>query len=105
MSLSPILPSSIPNGELHWPAPAEINFELFGPLSINLKGDWLNRMGGWVVRGQVVGRGLWVVGRWLCLFEDKKKKITFSMETVQPAYFCFGAKPANSTVANKTAKT
>ena len=62
MSLSPILPSSIPNGVLHWPAPAEINFELFGPLSINLKDDWLNRMGWWVVRGQVVGRGSWVVG-------------------------------------------
>ena len=101
MSLSPILPSSIPNGELHWPAPAEINFELFGPLGINLKGDWLNRMGGWVVRGQVVGCGLWVVGC-VCL---KIKKNTFSMETVQPAYFCFGAKPANSTVSNKTAKT
>ena len=62
MSLSPILPSSIPNGVLHWPAPAEINFELFGPLTIILKDDWLNRMGGWVVRGQVVGRGSWVVG-------------------------------------------
>ena len=28
-----------------------------------LLSDWLNRVGGWVVRGQVVGRGFWVVGR------------------------------------------
>ena len=26
------------------------------------------------------------------------------METVQPVYFCFGAKPANSKFATKTAK-
>ena len=34
------------------------------------------------------------------------KIITFiiSMETVQSVYFCFGAKPANSTFATKTAK-
>ena len=72
MSLSPILPSSIPNGELHWPAPAEINFELFGPLSINLKIAWVGGL--CVGRSWVVGCGLWVVGPWLCLFEDKKKK-------------------------------
>ena len=29
---------------------------------------------------------------------------TVSMETVQPVYFCFGAKPANSKFATKTAK-
>ena len=29
---------------------------------------------------------------------------TVSMETVQSVYFCFGAKPANSTFATKTAK-
>ena len=29
---------------------------------------------------------------------------TVSMETVQPMYFCFGAKPANSKFATKTAK-
>ena len=29
---------------------------------------------------------------------------TISMETVQSVYFCFGAKPANSTLATKTAK-
>ena len=29
--------------------------------------DWLNRVGGWVVRGQVVGRGWWAVcrGSWV----------------------------------------
>ena len=30
---------------------------------------------------------------------------TVSMETVQPMYFCFGAKPANSKFVTKTAKT
>ena len=29
---------------------------------------------------------------------------TVSMKTVQTVYFCFGAKPANSTLATKTAK-
>ena len=29
---------------------------------------------------------------------------TVSMETVQSVYFCFGARPANSTFATKTAK-
>ena len=29
---------------------------------------------------------------------------TVSMETVQPVYFCFGAKPANSKFATKTAE-
>ena len=29
---------------------------------------------------------------------------TVSMETVQAVYFCFGAKPANSKFATKTAK-
>ena len=29
---------------------------------------------------------------------------TVSMETVQPVYFCFGTKPANSKFATKTAK-
>ena len=29
---------------------------------------------------------------------------TVSMETVQSVYFCFGAKPANSKFATKTAK-
>ena len=33
--------------------------------------DWLNRVGGCVVRGQVVGRGSWVVGR-VCLKIKKK---------------------------------
>ena len=40
-----------------------------------------NRVGGWVMGRQVVGRGSWVVGggswvvgRGSCLFEDKKKK-------------------------------
>ena len=84
MSLSPILPSSIPNGESHWPAPAEINFELFGALSINLKGDWLKRMVGWVVRGQVVGRRLWVV-RCVCL--KIKKKFPFPWKRSNPCIF------------------
>ena len=33
--------------------------------------DWLNRVGGWVVRGQVAGRGLWALGCRSCLFEGK----------------------------------
>ena len=35
---------------------------MFEELFIRDLSDWLNRMGGWVVGGQVVGRGLWVVG-------------------------------------------
>ena len=40
---------------------------------------------------------------WFFLFQDFAVR-TVSMETVQSVYFCFGAKPANSTFATKTAK-
>ena len=40
---------------------------------------------------------------WFFLGQDFAVQ-TVSMETVQPVYFCFGAKPANSKFATKTAK-
>ena len=40
---------------------------------------------------------------WFFLGQDFAVR-TVSMETVQSVYFCFGAKPANSTFATKTAK-
>ena len=40
---------------------------------------------------------------WFFLGQDFAAR-TVSMETVQSVYFCFGAKPANSTFASKTAK-
>ena len=40
---------------------------------------------------------------WFFLGQDFAVR-TVSMQTVQPAYFCFGAKPANSKSATKTAK-
>ena len=49
-----------------------------------------------------------VLGKFLCfdwffLGQDFAVR-TVSMETVQSVYFCFGAKPANSKFATKTAK-
>ena len=40
---------------------------------------------------------------WFFLGQDFAVR-TVSMETVQPVYFCFGAKPANSKFATKTAE-
>ena len=40
---------------------------------------------------------------WFFLGQDFAVRAV-SMETVQSAYFCFGAKPANSKFATKTAK-
>ena len=40
---------------------------------------------------------------WFFLGQDFAVRIV-STETVQPVYFCFGAKPANSKFATKTAK-
>jgi len=40
---------------------------------------------------------------WFFLGQDFEVR-TVSMEMVQSVYFCFGAKPANSTFATKTAK-
>ena len=40
---------------------------------------------------------------WFFLGQDFAVR-TVSMETVQPVHFCFGAKPANSKFATKTAK-
>ena len=40
---------------------------------------------------------------WFLLGRDFAVR-TVSMETVQAVYFCFGAKPANSKFATKTAK-
>ena len=49
-----------------------------------------------------------VLGKPLCsdwfFFGQDFAVRTVSMETVQPLYFCFGAKPANSKLATKTAK-
>ena len=47
----------------------------------------------------VLGKSL--CSDWLFLGQDFKVW-TVSMETVQSVYFCFGAKPANSTIATKT---
>ena len=40
---------------------------------------------------------------WFFLGQDFAAR-TISVETVKPVYFCFGAKPANSKFATKTAK-
>ena len=49
----------------------------------------------------VLGKSL--CSDWFFLGQDFAV-LTVSMETVQSVYFCFGAKPANSTFATKTAK-
>ena len=49
----------------------------------------------------VIGKSLF--SDWFFLAQDFAAR-TVSMETVQPVYFCFGAKPANSKFATKTAK-
>ena len=49
----------------------------------------------------VLGKSL--CSDWFFLGQDFAVR-TISMETVQPVYFCLGAKPANSTFATKTAK-
>ena len=49
----------------------------------------------------VLGKSL--CSDWFFLGQDFAVR-TISMETVQSVYFCFGAKPANSTFATKTAK-
>ena len=49
----------------------------------------------------VLGKSL--CSDWFFLGQDFAVR-TVSMETVQFVYFCFGAKPANSTFATKTAK-
>ena len=49
----------------------------------------------------VLGKSL--CSDWFFLGQDFAGR-TVSMETVQSMYFCFGAKPANSTFATKTAK-
>ena len=50
---------------------------------------------------QVLGKSL--CSDWFFLGQDFAVR-TVSMETVQSVYFCFGAKPANSTFATKTAE-
>ena len=49
----------------------------------------------------VLGKSL--CSDWFFLEQDFAVR-TASMETVQSAYFCFGAKPGNSKFATKTAK-
>ena len=49
----------------------------------------------------VLGKSL--CSDWFFLGQDFAVR-TVSMETVQPLYFCFGPKPANSKFATKTAK-
>ena len=49
----------------------------------------------------VLGKSL--CSDWFFLGQDFAVR-TVSMETVQPVYFCFGPKPANSKFATKTAK-
>ena len=51
--------------------------------------------------GPVLGKSL--CSDWFFLGQDFAVR-TVSMETVQPVYFCFGAKPANSKLAAKTTK-
>ena len=51
---------------------------------------------------QVLGKSL--CSDWFFLGQDFAVR-TVSMETVQSVYFCFGAKPPNSTFATKTAKS
>ena len=61
----------------------------------------------WLVRGYyymanpVLGKSL--CSDWFFLGQDFAAR-TVCMETVQSVYFCFGAKPANSTFATKTKK-
>ena len=50
---------------------------------------------------QILGKSL--CSDWFFLGQDFAVR-PVSMETVQSVYFCFGAKPANSTFATKTAK-
>ena len=49
----------------------------------------------------VLGKSL--CSDWFFLSQDFAVR-TVSMATVQPVYFCFGARPANSKFATKTAK-
>ena len=49
----------------------------------------------------VLGKSL--CSDWFFLGQDFAVR-TVSMQAVQPVYFCFGAKPANSKFATKTAK-
>ena len=49
----------------------------------------------------VLGKSL--CSDWFFLGQDFAVRTVF-METVQPMYFCFGAKPENSNFATKTAK-
>ena len=49
----------------------------------------------------VLGKSL--CSAWFFLGQDFAVR-TISMETVQPVYFCFGAKPANSKFATKQRK-
>ena len=49
----------------------------------------------------VLGKSL--CSDWFFLGQDFAVR-TISMETVQPVYFCFGAKPANSKFATKQQK-
>ena len=58
-------------------------------------------MGIYYMANPVLGKSL--CSDWFFLGQDFAVR-TVSMETVQSVYFCFGAKPANSTFATKAAK-
>ena len=59
------------------------------------------RTGDYYMANPVLGKSL--RSDWFFLGQDFAVR-TVSMETVQPVYFCFGAKPANSKFATKQRK-
>ena len=59
------------------------------------------RTGDYYMANSVLGNSLG--SDWFFLGQDFAVR-TISMETVQPVYFCFGAKPANSKFATKRQK-
>ena len=56
-----------------------------------------------LLRSFIIWQTQSLCSHWFFLGQDFAVR-TVSMETVQSVYFCFGAKPANSTFATKTAK-
>mgnify|MGYP007094271301 CR=1 FL=1 len=70
------------------------------------KGRWGNYIASMIIRhyymaNPVLGKSL--CSDWFSLGQDFAVR-TVSIETVESVYFCFGARPANSKFATKTAK-
>ena len=61
----------------------------------------LSSIADYYMANPVLGKSL--SSDWFFLGQDFAVR-TVSMKTVQPVYFCFAAKPANSKFATKTAK-